>query len=302
LAVWVKPSAGLITPFILLCLVTLPIRQGAKWKPVLLSLGIFLVVLVVGVEEYFRSNLRAYGVAVPLQEVIGNHRNGITMRDYLGLLRPSRWKNWVELWRLWLIREGLWVGGWSCLLPPQTYITLYTYGLFAAVFGWPAAWLFRQESFRRAGVFKSRSTGLLMIFLFLCVLGGMMLHSMQSTFFNGMSTTVPWYAAVGMPWLMAVVGASAIAWRRTRVCYAVALFTPVLFVIAEFGNEWNRMIRNYSHESPGLDALRRLATLHPPVLGTLTLMMSWAGAILAIAGALYLWMKGCAMPKENIPA
>jgi hypothetical protein len=302
LGILTKVTDGTIMPFVWICLLLMAVYGKTNWKRSLLAILLFTLVVGIEIQGYIRANYARFGLPIPMQEAIMNHRNGVHLGDYFALVRSKRWPGLLTLWRQWIFDSGLWVGGWSFLQPAANVITIYKRLFIAAALGWPIAWLFRMERIGKPDIFKSASSVPLAIVLSLCVLAGMTLHSIESIIAWGASETVPWYAALAMPWLLIAFAASALAWRKTRLGFAIAFIPPGFLVVIEFFEEVNKMIRAYADESPGIDAIRRLATLHPPALGSFPLVLSAILAISALAAAFYLCVKSIRSPAPKLSA
>jgi hypothetical protein len=107
-------------------------------------------------------------------------------------------------------------------------------------------------------------------------------HAIESLIAWGGCSTMPYYVAPALPWILAVIASGALAWRRSRLGYAMALAMPAFFVLVEFFDEFGRMVDAYSQENLSVAALRRLATLHPAALRLPTLMVATAVTLILL--------------------
>ncbi|MGD0387781.1 MAG: hypothetical protein ABSC42_02405 [Tepidisphaeraceae bacterium] len=277
LGILTKATDLALIPFVLLCLLAVAWRRETKWPDAGAAAAIFFIVVAAEISPAVIDSFRHFGVPFPIQEAIYNHAHGVKLSALLVWLRRDHWWAWWTVYRQCFLDGGLWVGGWSILLPPRLFIVVYQGLLFAALLGWPAAWLFRRERLGDSRVFRRAWTAPAIIMLFCCVLAEMSVHAMESMTALGVCSTAPWYAAPALPWLLAVLATGALAWRHTRLGYFVALIMPAFFILVEFFDEFGRMVATYSQRSLSLAALRRLGSLHPawlrlPTLATATLL------------------------------
>jgi hypothetical protein len=173
--------------------------------------------------------------------------------------------------------------------------------LFAALLGWPAAWLFRRERLGISSVFRLAWTAPAILMLFGCVLAEMIVHAVESLTAWGVCFTAPCYAAPALPWLLAVLAAGALAWQHTRLGYFVVLIMPAFLILVEFFDEFGRMVARYSQESLSLAALRRLGTLHPAWLRLPTLAVATLLSLILLATAFGLCLAAIRRRDETQP-
>ncbi len=196
---------------------------------------------------------------------------------------------WFGLAR-WLWLQGSLIrGGWSLFEPSWLASTYYWWHGIAAIFGW-GWWLVgamrrycRGSSSGSDGarfvatgdpVFDSVWTPTLCVLACASVTAGLGYHAIQSMLAWGNSTTGAWYAAPAFPWfqLVAIAGALSWPWRLGR---AVSALLVGCYVATEQSMLWTQMLRTYSGGAPTWDALRRVAQLQPPLLGTAVCLASW---------------------------
>ncbi|MGD0766669.1 MAG: hypothetical protein ABSB42_00440 [Tepidisphaeraceae bacterium] len=285
LGILTKATDLALIPFVLLCLLALAWRRETKWSETGAAAAIFFFVVAAEISPIVIASFRHFGVPFPMQEAIYNRAHGVKLPDLLVWLRWDRWWVWWTVYRQCFLDGGLWVGGWSVLLPPHLFIVVYQDLLFAAVLGWPMSWLFRCERLGVSSVFRSAWTAPAIVALVCCVLAEMSVHAVESMTAWGVCATASWYAAPALPWLLAVVATGALAWRYTRLGYWVALLMPAFFILVEFFDEFGRMVATYSQKSLSLAALRRLGTLHPAWMRLPTLAAATLLALILLATA-----------------
>jgi hypothetical protein len=290
-----------LLPFIGGALMLLAARKRIGWMQAATASGVVALVIAVETFPYFLFNLRHYGILIPMQESLINQAKGVRLIEYFRWFDSSHWGQWQTSIDNWLVTYGLWVGGWSFLLPKDVLVWLYGNAMLLAVLGVPAAWIFRRWSWSEPGVFRDRFTALLALLLCACVIAGMVVHTVVSRVAFDQDSTMSWYMALALPWFMAQVGAGAIAWRRSQLRYGVALFMPGLFVWTELQGAWGEMVRHYSQRKLSVEALRRLASLHPPLLGTATLFIATAAMLFLFGWAVILCLQGLAETEPEAP-
>jgi hypothetical protein len=282
IAALVKTTDLALLPLALACIAAAPgrfrasgvgPRQSAGAAAALLG-GFFAVT-----GYYFVFNFRQFGVPFPMQEAIMNHRNHVSLSAYLSWVEPVHVRFWIVTGLALLVKYNLWVGGWDGLAAPGAFPIAY-----AAILGIAGAGalvpLMRKKS---AAVFVDSRAVALGILFFLLIVGEMWLHAVSSLLAWGVVTTNPWYAAVGMPWVLAALAAAAWQWRATPLGVAPIAAMPILFVVTEFDGVWWRMIPAYSQRAAGWGALGRLASLQPGFLGSATLLAVSVAALVLIA-------------------
>jgi hypothetical protein len=290
-----------LLPFVIYCFIRLGTREQAEWKNVCAAASIFLIVALGETIWTVMDSFHRFGVAFPVQEAVQNHANGIKLAAFLSYLQPHQWKLWWDLWYTWFVTKGLWEGGWSFLTPPSLFLRIYKCFLLAALLGWPVAWLYRRERPGVSCVFQRSWTGVDLMVFFGLVLGEMCGHAMESLIATGGCYTLGHYAAPALPWTLAIVASGALAWRHSRLGYAIAIAMPAFFVLVEFFCEFNRMVRAYTQESLGAAALRRLAMLHPAALRLPTMILAAGATIVLIALGFRICIRAiyCATKKEE---
>jgi len=288
LGILTKATDLALIPFVLLCLLAVAWRRETKWSGAGVAAAIFILVVAAEISPSIIDSFRHFGVPFPMQEAIHNHAHGVKISALLVWLQRDHWGVWWTAYRQCFLDGGLWVGGWSFLLPPIPFILVYQGLLFAGLLGWPAAWLFRHERWGASSIFRRAGTAPALITLFCCVLAEMIVHAAESMTALGVCYTSPWYAAPALPWLLAVIATGALAWRHTRLGYFVALITPAFFILVEFFDEFGRMVATYSQKSLSLAALSRLGNLHPAWLGMPTLAATTLMALILLATAFVL--------------
>ena len=285
LGILTKATDLALVPFVLLCFLAMAWRRESKWSGAAVAAANFILIVAVEISPSVIDGFRLFGVPFPIQEAVYNRAHGVKISALLVWLRRDHWWVWWTAYRQCFLDGGLWVGGWSFLLPPRLFILVYQGLLFVALWGWPMSWLFRRERLGASSVFRRAWTAPAIIMLFCCVLAEMGVHAVESMAAWGVCFTAPWYAAPALPWLLAVVAAGALAWRHTRLSYWVALIMPACFVLVEFFDEFGRMVATYSQKSLSLAALSRLGSLHPAWLRLPTLATATPLALILLATA-----------------
>lgn len=280
LGILTKATDLALIPFVVFCLLALAYRRQTKWSNAGIAASIFLIIVAAEIGWSIIESCRHFGVPFPIQEAIVNHSRGVKISSLLAWLLPEHRTFWLTVYRQWFTDGGLWVGGWSFLFPPDILVRVYKDLLIVSFWGWPMAWLFRHERFGASSIFRRPGTVLALLLLFGCVLAEMSVHAVESMVAWGGSSTMSWYAAPALPWLMAILAAGALAWRHTRLRYSIALIMPAFFIAVEFFGEFVQMVPAYSQKSLSPAAFHRLAILHPTWLGVPTLT---AASLLALA-------------------
>jgi hypothetical protein len=237
-----------------------------------------------------------------MQEAVINQQKGLKFPAYLQLFKDHPWPFWQEMIGRVFLDWGMWVGGWSFLNTTDAYISLFTWSMILAALGLPLAWLFRREPWNSRNAFSRDGIPMFSALLCLLFLAGMTYHALQSALTWGYPTTLPWYAAVAFPWFWLLMAGSAIAWRHSKLGYAVALGVPLLFIVDELNSTWITMVQTYSQRPLSITALRRLAMLHPAFLGTTTLYLAVLLALLLFAAATGLCVRALPRPKSSTDA
>jgi hypothetical protein len=300
LGILTKATDLALIPFVLLCFVAVACRRETKWSDAFVAAAIFLGIIAVEISWNVIDSFRHFGVAFPMQEAIMNHARGVKLSTMLVWLRRDHWWFWTTLYPQWFLDGGLWVGGWTFLFPPPLFVSLYKFLLFVALLGWPTAWLFRREKMGVSSVFCRAWMMPAIVLLFVCVLAEMSVHAVESMIAWKGASTMSWYAAPALPWILGVMAAGALAWRHTRLGYSVALIMPAFFILVEFFDEFGRMVANYSQMSLSLPALHRLGTLHPAWLRLPTLVAATLLTLVFLASAFGLC--GAAIRRQRLSA
>jgi hypothetical protein len=285
LGILTKATDLALVPFVLLCFLAMAWRRESKWSGAAVAAANFILIVAAEISPIVIDSFRHFGVPFPIQEAVYNHAHGVKISALLIWLRRDRWWVWWSFCQQCFLDGGLWVGGWSILLPPRLFIVVYQTLLFVALMGWPAAWLFRRERLGVSSVFRSPWTAPAIVALVCCVLAELSIHAVESMTAWGVCATASWYAAPALPWLLAVFATGALAWRHTRLGYFVALIMPAFFVLVEFFDEFGRMVATYSQKSLSLAALNRLGSLHLAWLRLPTLAAATLLALILLATA-----------------
>lgn len=285
MAVLIKAVNLALVPFIALAWLGFVVRErpglrAAAVGGMALGLG-FLIVT----QEDLRANYSRYGGPTPMQEAVVNRSRGRTTADLAQAAAGFRWDKQVR--RLWL-RDTFFAGGWSHVGPAPGWIQAYSYAVMAGLLGYVGSLIVPAR--RRALSFRSGETPLLCLVLCSSYTAAMAYHMVQSFVAWGKPTTCPWYACAALPWFLALAvgGARSCPVGLLRGAIPVGLAGTCLATEAVV--VWGRMIPVYSGGSTGLFALRRLAFLQPPWLGTATLVLAEAGLV-ALLGSFFLVLR-----------
>jgi 4-amino-4-deoxy-L-arabinose transferase-like glycosyltransferase len=285
LGILTKATDLALVPFVLLCFLAIAWRKETKWPGAAVAAAILILIVAAEISPIVIDSFRHFGVPFPIQEAVYNHAHGVKISALLVWLRRDHWWVWWSFCQQCFLDGGLWVGGWSILLPPRLFIVVYQTLLLVALLGWPAAWLFRRERLGVSSIFRRAGTAPAIVALVCCVLAELSVHAVESMTALGVCSTAPWYAAPALPWLLAVLATGALAWRHTRLGYWVALIMPAFFVLVEFFDEFGRMVATYSQKSLSVAALSRLGSLHPAWLRFPTLAAATPLALILLATA-----------------
>lgn len=251
-------------------------RMTNGHRPRLPAIAAFLattVVFALVTGPYFVFNFQHFGVLTPMQEAVANQH---FHRGLLMILTKPPLRLWpVWTWCLW-VRSALWVGGWSFLQLPRWVVG--SHEILMAI----ALVLLGIQLVRHRIKLPGNALALIVALLVLFE-AGLMYHAIESySAWPGQVTTNPWYAAVAMPWLLVLIGASLGSLHIPRVALWIGMCIPLIDIIAEACGEWLGMIPFYYGQPNGL---QRISSLHPHWLGAATLvigMLMYCALLLAI--------------------
>jgi hypothetical protein len=237
-----------------------------------------------------------------MQEAVKNRREGKTAADLVAAARTmGLGRRMAGLWS-----EGtLLIGGWSFQVPHRKLVHWYRDGVALGLLGWLC--LAAAPTRPRPAVLKAPDVPVACALLCLGYSVGLAYHMVQSQLAWGTPTTNPWYAAAAFPWLVLLVAAGSLSWPLGPLRPLLPALWGATFVAAEATVTWGLMVPTYSGGASGLEALRRLATLQTPLLGTATLAASTVGALALLAAAIVVgWLRPVAtltptpIPNEPI--
>jgi 4-amino-4-deoxy-L-arabinose transferase-like glycosyltransferase len=288
LAVLAKSVNFGLIPFIAACwlLTTLRQRDGRRRRVVLKQALVAAIALTCGfllmTQSEFRANWTRFGTLTVMQESVLNRQAGHGLGD---LVRTACSISWLGFFRnLWL-RKDLICGGWSWAGDCQRLYFRHELLVLTGLFGW--AWMVVPTSRARIGkLFHDRAFPCLCLALCLGYSISLSYHVVQSQLCWGAMSTNPWYAAAAYPWFLLLVTAGLFAWPLGRFRFVL----PVLFVLFLLSTECSivpgSMIARYTALADWDEALRRLATLQPPLYGTTTLHAAIGGVLLLASAAI----------------
>jgi hypothetical protein len=287
LAILAKATNLSLVPFAGFCWLVVAIRERlSAGRTVAAGLALAVGCLAV-VQSDLRSNLATFGTPMPMQEAVINRSLGRTASDLLAAAARVRWSTHL----IWLWSYNTFAGGgWSGQGPTSLTRSVYTYALLAGLLGW--AWCVPGRPGRRAAVFGSWQVPAACVVLCLSFTAALAYHAVQSKLAWGHTTTCPWYACPALPWFLAVAVGGGLAWPLGRFRPAVPIVLTAACLAGEASALWGRMVPTYSGGGAGLEALRRLAFLQPPWLGTATLFAALAGELVFLTAAAVAMFRG----------
>ena len=296
LAAAVKATNLALLPFLAVCWVA-----GARGASVRARVGSALLLAagwLLPMAGDLQFNLAHYGVPTAMQEAVANRRAGRSTADLVRAARSIPWESTLR--RLW-VRELYFKGGWSFLRTHPALTQGYQAAVTVGLVGWGVLGL-RRLTGRRDPVFVAPAIGGLMGMVVVGYTVALAYHMVQSKVAWGEPTTCAWYACAGLPWFLALVVVGGFAWVPSRLRAAVPLAVAAVCLAGEFVGAYGQMVPTYSGGATGAEALRRLAALQPPALGTATLFAALAGEVL-IAAAVVLTLRDWARFEcTNAPA
>jgi hypothetical protein len=260
LAILAKFTNAALLPVVLVAIAMIAIRRTRSPRAALAAGTLVVAATAVVLAPYVASNLRTFGLVTPMQEAVVNHAAGRSAWRILTAVPTWRWPGWSEAW--W-VAHGLWVGGWSFLRPPVPCV--FAYRLALGIAG--GFTLCRWRMLPVPPVAKWT-----LVTLLACVQLGLMVHAAESfVAWNGRVTTNSWYAAVAVPWALILLGSGGLVIRHVWLRRAVMSAVPTIFVVTEAWGLFGSMLPTYYVATPlSSVCLRRMAILHPAVLGAAT--------------------------------
>jgi hypothetical protein len=254
---------------------------------------VFGFLLITGPE--FLSNWAHFGSITVMQESILNRQAGHGFGDLVHTARSIDWPGFLR--KLWL-RKNLMSGGWSWAGDNQRMPVRHEVLAVISLLGW--GWILSSTWRRRNGArFFSPITPLLC----LAICGGysasLGYHAVQSELCWGTMSTNPWYAAAAYPWFLLLVTAGAMAWPFGRFRFVLPLLFAFVFLETESTVVLGSMTARYTTLAEWGEALRRLATLQRPLLGTTTLYVAIGGVLLLASLAIREVLKQAFEPAER---
>jgi hypothetical protein len=294
LAALAKATNLALAPFALACWLVRLSRERGRGARVWLAGAMLATGGLALVTGEVRFNLARYGLPTAMQEAVIHRIGGRTPADLLRAAATIPWG--TALPRLWG-RELFFKGGWSFLRTHPVITYSYEYAITVGLAGW-AVW-----AARRPGAFRSFAAPALGLVLVLGYTAALAYHMAESKLVWGVSTTNSWYACPALPWFLAMAVGGGLAWswdrgpgRRLGLAVPAALASAGL--AGEFVGIWGQMVPAYTAEASGSEALRRLALLQPPALGTPTLLAALAAEVLILA-ALALTLRDGDAPETR---
>lgn len=313
-SVIVAVFAGALTGLAVLsksvALVLLPLAVAAPfvglWKRettarrAIIQIACFFAIFLIVTGDYFYSNWKAYGVAVPMQESIRNRQIGRGFSDLIAAAGQIDW--WRQL-RSRVGRDSLWVGGWSFLTLPAGFRGVHE-GLIGVALAGLAVGAFLRRRNRGNGALTNDDVAIgdttfirpwidngslaLMALMIAGALAGLGYHTLQSKLAYDTITTNVWYACLGFPWMIGllVFGADGL---RVRAAAAWAFAMMTLCLTAECVGLFSVMPEGYTGLIWSAEARSRLASVHPAWLAPDLAMPLQSTAI--VLAAIVLWLS-----------
>jgi hypothetical protein len=297
LAVLAKSVHFGLIPFVAACWLwtTLGPRDGHPRRLVLgRALGVALALtcgFLVMTQSELRANWTRFGNLTAMQEAVRNREAGYGLGD---LLRTARSISWPWFFRNHWLRKNLMSGGWSWVGENQRLPLRHAFLVVTSLLGW--AWLVVPAARARIGkLFLNPAFPWLCLAVCVGYSVSLSYHAVQSKLCWGTMSTTPWYAAAAYPWFLLLVTAGAFAWPVGRFRSVLPVLLVHLFLQTESAIVLGSMISRYTALADWSEALRRLASLQPPLYGTTTLYAAIVGVLvlasLAITEALRLALK-----------
>jgi len=281
-AVLGKASHLALLPFAVMTLLLFARKQRCSLAATGIALSALLAGVILPTADYFADNVRRFGTLFPIQEAVANQQAGRGIAD---LWRAACELPWNTLMRDFWGRHMLWRGGWSFLPPSKHWTQAYEYTGAIALMG--GIFLLRRRRRIEGAVFTGPTTSAACAIVWACYSAGLAYHAIQTHIAWNTVATNAWYAAAGLPWLIALTVRCAAAWPGRLLKYVPCLNLVAILVYVAYDGVAHRMIPEYTQLEAGWPALRRLAALQPAGLGTTPLLCAAgiAAAALIAAGA-----------------
>ena len=271
ISVLAKFTNASLVPFVVVSLFV-GANAGIGRRSTFIAVGIVFMATFAILFPYVAFNIKHYGLITPMQEAVANREAGRPLFRQLTAMPFAKWPVLVISW--WAI-NGLWVGGWTFIYPPRFFEALYAVSLTLGLSGLILNW---------RSIHVSSGVRLLIVILILAIHAAMMLHAVESfSAWQGRVFTNPWYAAVGLPWLLILIGSGASVFRPEFIGKVVLYGTPILFIVVEWFGSLLQMPSTYYVATPfGARALSRMASIHPIWLGPQVMLGAWVLEILLL--------------------
>ncbi len=268
LSCWAKTTSFVLLPFWACCLGISWYQKEISFKKLVVMLFLSFLIALAILFKYFLFNLENYGMLFVMQEALINKANNIGISDITKAVMNS--EVFSDIFKLWT-KKSIWVGGWSMLQVTgvrNIYLILVSISLFS--------WIYRTISSKKIEPIVQTQSSLLCFLL--CLLTSLSIgwHYIQCIIAWGVdgATSCPWYLCASLPFFLIFIFDSASRWSA-RTCVALMLALISLYLYADIRGSM-AMMSYYSGGARGVEALGRLATIHPVGLGTQTLVISTA--------------------------
>lgn len=278
-------NLGLV-PFVGFCWLAAAVQQGGDRRRALASASLIALGAIVVCGPELAANLGRYGMITPMVEAVQNRRNGMTAADLFHAAKGIEW--WTKLSGIWLY-DNLCKVGWSFFDAGPKLMVRHKNLVVACLLGWL---LYASRRTRPPSpVFRNSATPIACLVLCLSFTAALSYHMVQSKLAQGVSMTNTWYAASTLPWFLVLVAGGALSWPVGRLRPILPAMLATTFLTAESVTLWGRLVPTCSGGADGWEALHRLASLQPALLGTPTLLAALAGQLVALTFAVALWVR-----------
>lgn len=278
-------NLGLV-PFMAFCWLAAAVQQGVDRRRALASASLIALGAIAVCGPELAANLGRYGMITPMGEAVQNRRNGMTAVDLIHAARGIEW--WTKLSGIWLY-DNLCKVGWSFFDAGPKLMVRHKNLVVACLLGWLLCASRRTRP--QSPVFRGAATPLACLVLCLSFTAALSYHMVQSKLAQGVSMTNTWYAASTLPWFLVLVVGGALSWPLGRLRPILPAMLATTFLTAESVTLWGRLVPTCSGGADGWEALHRLASLQPALLGTPTLLAALAGQLVALTLAVALWVR-----------
>lgn len=277
-----KAFGMVLVPFLAISYFVSALTGKLAWRRAALCGGLALVSASSILVPSLLGNFADYGGLTGMQEGLVNRAAG---RGVFELVEIALGMNWPRMLAHFWLYGSTWVGGWSFLSTGSTLRGVVMATLILMSAGW--CWRWASPGARREMAFRIPGTALRLVALVALVSAALGYHAIESQAAWGVVTTNSWYAAFAFPWALSLAYVGALQWPGRMVGPILAGLLVVLYAGAEVDGAFLRMVPFYANTTGWL-ALERIASLRPELLGTSTL--SIAGALAVVLFGTLVWL------------